>query len=130
AAFLRQYGWKDAITLVGDEPHLPYQRPPLSKAWLKGEAVEKDLQLRPEKFYADQNITLKLAARVATIDREKNFVALADGEHLPYTHLIVATGARARRLPITEGLSGIHHLRSLDDADNLRSAIVPGSTFV
>ena len=130
AAFLRQYGWKDAITLVGDEPHLPYQRPPLSKAWLKGEAVEKDLQLRPEKFYDDQKIALKLATRVVTIDREKNFVALADGEHLSYTHLIVATGARARRLPITEGLSGIHHLRSLDDADNLRSAIVPGSTFV
>lgn len=130
AAFLRQYGWKDAITLVGDEPHLPYQRPPLSKAWLKGEAVEKDLQLRPEKFYDDQKIALKLATRVVTIDREKNFVALADGEYLSYTHLIVATGARARRLPITEDLSGIHHLRSLDDADNLRSAIVPGSTFV
>jgi 3-phenylpropionate/trans-cinnamate dioxygenase ferredoxin reductase subunit len=130
AAFLRQYGWKDAITLVGEEAHLPYQRPPLSKAWLKGEAAEKDLQLRPEKFYADQNITLKLSTRVNRIDREQNEVVLADGERLSYTHLILSTGARARRLPATGGLSGVHHLRSLDDADNLRSAIEPGSTFI
>lgn len=130
AAFLRQYGWKDAITLVGDEAYLPYQRPPLSKAWLKGEAVEKDLQLRPEKFYADQNIDLKLATRATAIDRETSIVVLSNGERLPYAHLICATGARARRLPAPDGLSGIQYLRTLDDADNLRSAIAPGSTFV
>lgn len=130
AAFLRQYGWKEAITLVGDEAYLPYQRPPLSKAWLKGEAAEKDLQLRPQKFYADQNISLKLSTRATCIDRENNAVVLADGERLPYSHLIVATGARARRLPVAEAISGIHHLRSLNDAESLRSAITPGSTFV
>lgn len=130
AAFLRQYGWKEAITLVGEEACLPYQRPPLSKAWLKGEAVEKDLQLRPEKFYGDQNIDVKLSTTAVKIDRAQNAVTLSNGETLAYSRLIMATGARARQLPATAGLAGIFHLRSLGDADRLRSAIVPGTTFV
>ena len=69
AAALRQFGWKGGITLIGDEPILPYQRPPLSKAWLKGEATAASLALRPERFYTQQTIDLRLSCTVVSIDR-------------------------------------------------------------
>ena len=93
AAYLRQYGHAGPIALVGDEPVLPYQRPPLSKAWLKGEAGEDDLQLRPPSFYAEQDIALRLGVRATRIDREARQVVLEGGDILPYDILILATGA-------------------------------------
>ncbi|MEZ5763962.1 MAG: FAD-dependent oxidoreductase [Xanthobacteraceae bacterium] len=129
-AFLRQYGTAAPITLIGDETALPYQRPPLSKAWLKGETTEAKLLLRPEKFYADQNITLRLGARAARIDRPNRTLLLEDGEKLNYSHLILATGARPRRLPAVDSLDGILHLRTMQDAERIRAALQAGGTLV
>ena len=98
AAALRQFGWKGAITLIGDEPLLPYQRPPLSKAWLKGEATAESLALRPERFYTQQTIDVRLSSTVVSIDRAGHAVHLADGTQVRYEKLILALGARARRL--------------------------------
>src|SRR3978361_1649335 len=100
AALLRQLGWQGTITLIGDEPIPPYQRPPLSKAWLKGEATAESLALRPEKFYLDAAIEMRLGTRVTAIDRTAKTVTLSDGGSLPYDYLILALGARARRLPM------------------------------
>jgi len=127
AAFLRQYGWKGEIILVGEEAILPYQRPPLSKAWLKGEATAESLALRPARFYAQQNITLRLDTRVAALHRATKAVALADGSEQGYDHLILALGARPRRLAIPgSDLAGVLALRGTRDADALQAALQPG----
>src|ERR1700722_3806261 len=96
AAMLRQLGWPGAITLIGEEPVLPYQRPPLSKAWLKGEAAGEDLALRPATFYSDASIDLRTNTCVVRIDRSTRTVALSDGSSLHYDVLILALGARGR----------------------------------
>jgi 3-phenylpropionate/trans-cinnamate dioxygenase ferredoxin reductase subunit len=128
AAMLRQLGWAGAITLIGEEPLPPYQRPPLSKAWLKGEATAESLALRPAKFYPDATIDLRLDTRVTGIDRSAKTVALSDGGALPYDTLILALGARARRLPLPgAGLDGVLELRSAADADRLKAALHPGA---
>jgi 3-phenylpropionate/trans-cinnamate dioxygenase ferredoxin reductase subunit len=128
AAMLRQLGWTGAITLVGEEPLPPYQRPPLSKAWLKGEATAESLALRPAKFYADATIDLRLGIRVVGIDRAAKTVSLADGGTLTYDYLILALGARARRLPLPGvELDGVLELRSAADADRLKAALQPGA---
>ena len=127
AAALRQFGWKGAITLIGDEPILPYQRPPLSKAWLKGEATAESLALRPERFYTQQNIDVRLSSTVVAIDRAGHAVHLADGSVVRYEKLILAMGARARRLGLPGfDLDGVLELRTAADADRLKAAIAPG----
>ena len=126
AAMLRQMGWQGAITLVGEEPIPPYQRPPLSKAWLQGEATAESLALRPAKFYPEASIALRLSTSVTAIDRTAKTVALSNGETLPYDHLILALGARPRRLPLPgAGLDGVLELRSAADADRLKAALQP-----
>lgn len=128
AAMLRQLGWQGAITLVGEEPIPPYQRPPLSKAWLKGEATAESLALRPAKFYTDATIDLLLGTRVTGIDRTAKTVTLSDGGKLAYDYLILALGARARRLPLPGmELDGVLELRSAADADRLKAALHPGA---
>lgn len=128
AAILRQLGWTGAITLIGEEPIPPYQRPPLSKAWLKGEATAESLALRPAKFYADATIDLRLQTRVTAIDRAAKTVALSDGGTLSYDTLILALGARARRLALPGAdLDGVLELRSAADADQLKAALHPGA---
>ncbi len=128
AAMLRQLGWTGAITLVGEEPLPPYQRPPLSKAWLKDEATAESLALRPPKFYADAKIDLRLGTRVTGVDRAAKTVSLSDGETLSYEFLILALGARARRLPLPGvELDGVLELRSAADADRLKAALQPGA---
>jgi 3-phenylpropionate/trans-cinnamate dioxygenase ferredoxin reductase subunit len=130
AAMLRQLGWTGAITLVGEEPLPPYQRPPLSKAWLKGEATAESLALRPPKFYADATIDLRLGIRVTGMDRAAKTVALSDGATLAYDFLILALGARARRLPLPGvELGGVLELRSAADADRLKAALQPGANL-
>jgi 3-phenylpropionate/trans-cinnamate dioxygenase ferredoxin reductase subunit len=125
---LRQLGWQGAITLVGEEPIPPYQRPPLSKAWLKGEATAESLVLRPAKFYPDATIDLRLGTRVIAIDRIAKTVMLSNAETLTYDTLILALGARARRLPLPGAdLGGVLELRSAADADRLKAALVPGA---
>jgi 3-phenylpropionate/trans-cinnamate dioxygenase ferredoxin reductase component len=127
AAFLRQYGFAGPITLIGEEPIAPYQRPPLSKAWLKGEADADALMLKPESFYGEQGVTLRLSTRVERLDREGKAVVLEGGERIPYDKLVIATGARARKLPVNGAdLAGILELRTAADADALKAALGPG----
>ncbi len=127
AAMLRQFGWEGAITLVGAEPVPPYQRPPLSKAWLKGEADHDSLSLRPAAFYTSNDIALRLSTEVAAIDPAARIVVLPGNEILPYDHLILATGARARRLALPGGdLAGVLELRTFADADRLKAVLGPG----
>jgi 3-phenylpropionate/trans-cinnamate dioxygenase ferredoxin reductase component len=131
AALLRQYGWKGPITLIGAEPVPPYQRPPLSKAWLKREADAASLALRPAAFYPANAITLHLATHATAVDPASRSVTLASGERLGYDHLVLATGARPRLLPIPgHDLAGVLALRSVADADLLQAALTPGSRLV
>jgi 3-phenylpropionate/trans-cinnamate dioxygenase ferredoxin reductase subunit len=127
AALLRQYGYEGPITVIGDEPIAPYQRPPLSKAWLKGEADAEALMLRPLSFYADQRIELILNVKVTGLDRAAKTVRLADGKTIAYDYLILATGSRARPLRIPGAdLEGVLFLRSAADAEVLKAALGPG----
>jgi len=127
AALLRQYGYAGPVTLIGEEPLAPYQRPPLSKAWLKGETDAESLMLKPEGFYAGAGIDLVLAAPVTAIDRAERRVSLADGRAFAYDSLILATGAHARALDIPGAdLAGVLTLRSAADAQVLKAALGPG----
>ena len=127
AALLRQYAYTAPITVVGEEPLAPYQRPPLSKAWLKGEADADSLALRPDSFYAENHIDLILNVKATAIDRAAKTVGLSDGRSLAYDTLIIATGARARTLPLPGAdLRGVLTLRSAADAEALKALLGPG----
>ena len=127
AALLRQYGWTGPVSLIGDEPIAPYQRPPLSKAWLKGEADADSLALKAADFYAEEGIDLRLNQHVTMIDRAARTVSLDDGETLGWDRLILATGARARRLDVPgAALDGVMALRSAADAEHLKLHLGPG----
>src|ERR1700712_3854701 len=99
AASLRQHGYKGRISLINDEAHLPYQRPPLSKAYLKGAGGADSLMFRPDKFYREQKIDL-ISDRAVAIDRAQRRLLLASGSSLKYGHLVFATGARNRLLDV------------------------------
>lgn len=123
AASLRQHGFSGRICLINDEAHLPYQRPPLSKAYLKGEGRPDSLMFRPDKFYRDQNIEL-IVDRAAFIDRAAHRLLLASGAFLDYGHLVLATGARNRLLDIPNAnLEEVRYLRILDESEALRQRI-------
>jgi 3-phenylpropionate/trans-cinnamate dioxygenase ferredoxin reductase subunit len=127
AGFLRQYGFDGPIVLIGAEAYPPYQRPPLSKAWLKGEAGLDDLYLRGDSFYADQGIVTRFDTQATSIDRANRIVTLSDGEALPYERLIIATGSRARAYPASGADKVPHHtLRTLDDAEALKNVLQSG----
>jgi len=138
ATSLREEGYAAPITLVGDEPGLPYNRPPLSKAYLKGERGTVDLVLRPKAFYAGKQVRVRAGTRVLSIDRAARRVALAGGETLGYDHLVLATGTRNRRLRVPGAdLPGVTSLRTQLDASALwdhvraaRRAVVVGAGFI
>lgn len=115
AAALRAQGYQESVTLIGDEPHLPYQRPPLSKEYLLGKQGADHLPLRAPVFYEKHGITLRIGETVASIDREAHRVRTNKGE-LSYGKLILATGARNRVLPVP-GAERALYLRTLDEAD-------------
>ena len=120
---LRQHGFGDRICLINDEAHLPYQRPPLSKAYLKGEGRPDSLMFRPDKFYRDQNVEL-ISDRAASIDRAARRLLLASGAFLDYGHLVLATGARNRLLDLPNAnLADVKYLRILDESEALRQRI-------
>ena len=123
AASLRQDGFTGRVTLIGDEPGLPYQRPPLSKAYMKDGDASR-LALRPETFFDDNSVDYRPDTRADSIDREAGVVRLQDGTALPFDHLVLATGAR-NVVPPLPGLDlpGVHSLRGLEDAARLRAAM-------
>jgi 3-phenylpropionate/trans-cinnamate dioxygenase ferredoxin reductase component len=128
AARLRGLGHTGPLTLIGDEPHPPYQRPPLSKAYLKGELARERLFLRPLAFYDETGIALRTGTAVTAIDRAARRVTLADDTLVPYDLLALTTGALPRRLAPEAGgtLAGVHLMRSLADADALAPELRPG----
>ncbi len=130
-AKLRSGGHTGAITLIGEEAAPPYQRPPLSKAYLIGEMDEDRLYLRSSEFYATNDITLRLGARVTGIDPAAKTVTLG-GEILSYDQLALTTGSVPRRLPAAIGgdLGGIYTVRSLADVDAMRAEFTPGRRVV
>lgn len=131
AASLRQEGLEGRITLIGDEPHIPYQRPPLSKQYLAGEQGLDRVHLRPDKFYADKGITVQAGVRVEAIDRAARRVTTSEGQALAYDGLLLATGSLVRRLSLPGGeLEGIHYLRTVADADAIKADMAPGRTAV
>ena len=126
-ALLRQYGFAGPITMVGDEPIAPYQRPPLSKAWLKGEADEDSLALKPLEFYAENQIDFRPNISAVSLKRADKVVELSDGSTLSYDFLVIATGMRANKLPLPGAeLSGVLSLRSAADAEALKGHLKPG----
>jgi 3-phenylpropionate/trans-cinnamate dioxygenase ferredoxin reductase subunit len=130
AASLRQSGFAERIALLNDEGHLPYQRPPLSKAYLKGTGGPDSLMFRPDKFYRDQKVDL-IVDHATSIDRQARKVALASGTWLDYWHLVLATGARNRLLDIPNAnLEAVRYLRTLDESEALRHLIGPGQRVV
>src|SRR5258708_1845683 len=130
ATSLRQHGYGERICLINDEAHLPYQRPPLSKAYLKGEGRPDSLMFRPDKFYRDQKVEL-IADRAVAIDRAARRLSLASGSFLDYGHLVLATGARNRLLDIPNAnLEDVRYLRILDESEALRKQIASGQRVV
>ncbi len=138
AASLHQEGFTGRVVLIGDEPVLPYQRPPLSKSYLAGESGVDDLWLRPAEFYAKQQIDLICGDPAIGIDRSRHRVRLASGIEISWDHLVFATGARFRPLAVPGAeLDGVLPLRTLADADELRrrlaeacKVIVVGAGFI
>jgi 3-phenylpropionate/trans-cinnamate dioxygenase ferredoxin reductase subunit len=126
-AKLRSSGFEGQITLIGEEAVPPYQRPPLSKAYLLGDMALERIFLRPESYYADQNITLKMGAAVTAIDTAKQHVHVG-GEILPYDQLALTTGSAARTLPASIGgnLGGVYTVRTLADVDAMASEFATG----
>jgi 3-phenylpropionate/trans-cinnamate dioxygenase ferredoxin reductase component len=123
ASSLRQHGFGEPICLINDEAHLPYQRPPLSKAYLKGAGGADTLMFRPDKFYREQNVEL-IGDRAVAIDRAQHRLLLASGASLKYGHLVLATGARNRLLDIPNAnLADVRYLRTLDESEALRLRI-------
>jgi 3-phenylpropionate/trans-cinnamate dioxygenase ferredoxin reductase subunit len=138
AASLRQHGYDGAVTLIGDEPGLPYQRPPLSKDYLLGKIGLDLLLMRPDAFYRDNRIDYVPETRVTAIDRAARTVRLTDGKALGYDHLVLATGAR-NRVPPLPGieLDRVCYLRTLAETDAMqqlfaatRRAVVIGAGFI
>jgi 3-phenylpropionate/trans-cinnamate dioxygenase ferredoxin reductase subunit len=138
AASLRTEGYQGPVTIVSDEAHLPYQRPPLSKAFVLGKQDLDRLFLRPEPYYADHQIKLLRGERVTSIHRERSRLDLASGTSIPYRWLILATGARNRTLLVEgAGLDGICYLRTVDEAVTIkqrlelaRHVVVIGGGFI
>src|SRR5690349_17930613 len=129
AEVLRQHAPDAEITLIGDEPHPPYQRPPLSKAYLTDGLTTSAVLLQPESSYGEQRIALKLGTPASRINRAAKHVDLADGSHVAYDQLLIATGCRARRLFAFDHLP-IHYLRSLQDAERIRPELGPGRSII
>ncbi|RDK10108.1 NAD(P)/FAD-dependent oxidoreductase [Cupriavidus lacunae] len=130
-ASLRQEGWSGAITLVSDEPILPYHRPPLSKGFLCGDKSRDELLIRSEAFYVQNRVETVLGVRVASLDRGRKRVELDDGTSLSWDKLVLATGARARKLDVPgASLPGVYCLRTVGDVGGIRQSIGAGKRVV
>ena len=128
---LRQSGWNGDITVISEESYMPYQRPPLSKAYLAGDSSDEQLALRAPAAYEKLDATFKLGLVVTAINTETKTVELGNGETLGFTKLALCTGARARPLPIPGAdLQGVHYLRTMDDVKGIRQSAASAKTAV
>jgi len=131
AETLRTEGFDGRVVLIGDEQERPYERPPLSKDYLRGESGREAVYVHDEGFYAEHEIELRLRRTVTSVDTSSGQVALGDGEQLRYDRLLISTGAEPRRLSIPGGeLDGVHYLRSVEDSDALRGRLDRGGSVV
>jgi 3-phenylpropionate/trans-cinnamate dioxygenase ferredoxin reductase subunit len=128
---LRQNKYAGRIVLVGDEPYLPYQRPPLSKKFLAGAMDADRLLVKPAGFYEETGVELRLDTSIAAIDRNKKCLRSTDDDEIPYDKLVLGLGSRARKLPV-EGakLQGVHYLRSIADVAGIREDFQSGRRLV
>jgi len=127
AEALRRRGFGGRITLIGAEPHPPYDRPPLSKAFLAGQAAQRDVALLDAERQGRLELDLRLGERAAAVDVPARRVRLASGEPVPFGAVVIATGSLPRRLPALDGWPGVHVLRTLDDAIAIRAALAAGA---
>src|SRR5438876_603101 len=128
---LRRKGFTGKLSMVGDEPWLPYQRPPLSKKYLAGALERERLLIRPAQFFPEHGIDAHLGRRVTAVAPRERHVRLDDGLVLPYDALVLATGSRPRRLPVPGAdLAGVHYLRTLADADRIRAECTAGGRLL
>ncbi len=128
---LRQGGYEGRIVLVGDEPYLPYQRPPLSKKFLAGELDASRLLLRQELFYPEHRVDVHLGTRVSRIGPGSRTAELSSGTTLHYDKLVLATGSRPREVELPgHQLPGVHYLRTIDDVERIRGEFRPGASLV
>ncbi len=123
---LRRFGYQGRLTLVGAEPHLPYDRPPLSKEMLAGEWEHDQVVLRKVP-YEDLELELRLGVAASALDIDSRRVTLASGTELPFDGLVIATGATPRTLPGQPALDGIHTLRTIDDCHAIRDRLDAGA---
>jgi 3-phenylpropionate/trans-cinnamate dioxygenase ferredoxin reductase subunit len=131
AVTLRQEGADGTVTLIGAETTPPYERPPLSKAYLRGETPFEAALVRPPAFYAEQGIETIFGCRAVRTDASGRFVELDDGRRVPFDRLLIATGGRSRRLSVAGAdLDGIYSLRTVQDADRIRAEAVAGRRVV
>jgi 3-phenylpropionate/trans-cinnamate dioxygenase ferredoxin reductase component len=130
AASLRQEGWEGEVQIIGDEPYLPYHRPPLSKAFLANEKTLEELAIRPSAFYEKNDIQLR-QGYVTAIDRDSKILTLSDGQTQAYDKLALCTGSRVRKisLPGSE-LAGVHYLRNIADVEGIKSSLAHRSHAV
>jgi 3-phenylpropionate/trans-cinnamate dioxygenase ferredoxin reductase component len=131
AAALREEGFDGRVILIGAEPQPPYERPPLSKEYLRRESSFEQVLFRPPDFYAENGIETRFGVRVTRVGAAEKVVELDHGERVAYDKLLVATGGRNRRIPIPGiELGGIYGLRTVADSDRIRAEIVPGRKAV
>lgn len=127
----RDAGGDRPVTLLGAEHHLPYQRPPLTKGYLRGDVGPEDLVLEPDHWYEAHAVGLRRGVRVVALDPARRRVRTADGEELGFAGCVLATGSRPQRPPVPgAGLDGVHDLRTVADADGVRAACVPEAEVV
>ena len=131
AVSLRKFGYEGSITIIGEESHPPYQRPPLSKDYLLGKTQLDRVYLKKETFYEENKIDLIINTKVKSIDRKRKTVSLSNKENLDYGKLIIAVGSRVRKLDVPGvDKNGIHYLRGLDDANALKENLKEGKKLV
>jgi 3-phenylpropionate/trans-cinnamate dioxygenase ferredoxin reductase component len=130
AETLRRSGYQDPIVMVCGEPHLPYDRPPLSKDVLLEGAAEQSLSFRSPGWYEEKAVELRLGVPAVALDARERRVHLGDGSCVTYEHLLIATGARPRRIRMFQGYENVTTLRTREDAARLRTALVPGARLL
>lgn len=127
AVTLREEGYEGRMVLIGEEPQPPYERPPLSKEYLRGEQPFEDALVRPSAFYASNDIETHFGTRATRIEPAEKVVELEGDERVPYDKVLIATGSRNRRFPIPGlDLEGVYDLRTVEDCDRIRKEIAPG----